>query len=108
MRHSLLQPRPARVLRRVPLEAAVWTAALVALACTDPAAEGWLSLCPLDALGVAWCPGCGLGHSIAYLVRAEWALALQAHPLGPVALLALAGRIGALTYNAFRFSPHPS
>lgn len=79
-------------LRRPPAEALVWAGALVALALTDPAGEGLLRLCLFDHLGLP-CPGCGLGHSIAYLLEGAWQPALQAHPLGPLALAVLAGRI---------------
>ena len=89
-----------RTARRLPPEAAIWTAALVALACTDPRAEGLLSLCVLKATGLPFCPGCGLGHSIAFLLEGQWTAAMQAHPLGPVALPVLVGRIARLCATA--------
>ena len=82
-----------RTARHLPPEAAIWTAALVALACTDPRAGGLVSLCVLKGLGLPFCPGCGLGHSIAFLLEGQWTAAVQAHPLGPVALPVLVGRI---------------
>lgn len=89
----------------MPLEALAWIAGLAALACTDPAADGLLSLCLFKALGVPYCPGCGLGHSVAYLFRGEVDLALAAHPAGPFAVLVLTARVVALMRDAFRRPP---
>lgn len=102
--------RPTRLLallRRLPLEAFVWTAALAALALTDPRAEGLLSLCVPKALGLPFCPGCGLGHSIAFLLNGEVGPALAAHPLGPFAAAVLAGRVIGLGRDAARPAPPP-
>ncbi len=85
-----------RLSRRALWEAAFWTAALAALAVTDPATDGLFSLCVLKAVGAAWCPGCGLGHAIAHLLDGAWAASFEAHPLGLPALLVIAGRIGVL------------
>ena len=90
------------VLRRVPGEAYVWAAALVALACTDPATGGLFDLCLLKRLGAAWCPGCGLGHAVAHLFRGEVAASLQAHPLAPFAVTVLLGRVAGLVRGAYR------
>jgi hypothetical protein len=100
--------RPLRFiagLRRLPLEAYVWTAALAALAWTDPRADGLLSLCVPKALGLPFCPGCGLGHAIAHLFRGELALSLAAHPLGPFAAAVLGARVVSLGRDAFRRPP---
>lgn len=84
---------PVRRLARIlPLEAVVWTAALVALAFTDPDAPARLRLCLLDHLGVP-CPGCGLGRSIAATLHGDLTAAFALHPLGPVAFLVLAARV---------------
>ena len=101
----------AALLRRVPFEAFVWAAGLTALALTDPAAAPLLRLCPFDHvgawLGVRFCPGCGLGHSVAHLFRGDLRAALAAHPLGPFAVAVLLHRIGALVRTAVRPSPVP-
>ena len=71
-------------LRAVPLEAAFWTAALVAAASIDPRAPGGFNLCLIEHLGLP-CPGDGLGTGIAHLARGQWAASWNAHPLaGPV------------------------
>lgn len=93
--------------RRVPLEAAVWAFGLVALAFVDPHAADGATLCPFHHAG-AWlgamlgagplvfCPGCGLGRSIAALWRADLALAWTLHPLGVPAVGVLGHRIATL------------
>lgn len=92
----------AAVVARVPLEAFVWVAALAALAATDPAADGLFSLCPFDALGLTFCPGCGLGHAIAFFMHGDVAASVQAHPLGIPAVGILGGRIVTLVRGATR------
>lgn len=74
-------------IRRIPLEALFWTVGLVAIASIDPTSAGGINLCLIENLGLP-CPGDGLGRSIAYLARGEWALSWQMHPLGgPVVLV---------------------
>ncbi|PAW92790.1 hypothetical protein CKK33_04490 [Mucilaginibacter sp. MD40] len=67
--------------------------ALVCLALTNPAAQGHFSLCPLKLLGIAWCPGCGLGHAISFLLHGDLKSSFQAHWLGLPVLLVLLYRI---------------
>ena len=96
--------------RSLPLEAWVWTAGLLALAVTDPTGQGLLDFCGwrrlglLDLVGLERGPGCGLGHSVAFLLDGRLGPALQTHPLGPFALAVLVGRIAALVRHAFRRS----
>ncbi|HVW15634.1 MAG TPA: DUF2752 domain-containing protein [Mucilaginibacter sp.] len=59
-----------------------WLSALTALALTDPEGAVHFSLCPLKAMGVTWCPGCGLGHSISWLFRGDIRNSFHAHSLG--------------------------
>jgi hypothetical protein len=94
-----------RQLRRVPLEAVVWTAGLAAMACANPEAEGLIEACLSKALFGLPCPGCGLGHAVAYLFRGEVALSFQAHPLGPFAVVILTGRVVRLVWEAFTRPP---
>jgi hypothetical protein len=84
----------------VPREAAIWLAALFVLACLDPGANH-LSLCPLHHLDLI-CPGCGLGRSIALLLRGEWKASFHAHPLGIFAVIVLSYRIYQLTHPLIR------
>lgn len=66
------------------------------MAAMDPAGAHLFSLCPLDALGFNFCPGCGLGHAVAHLARGEIVASLHAHPLGGPAVLVLTHRIARL------------
>ncbi|RMF74655.1 MAG: DUF2752 domain-containing protein, partial [Alphaproteobacteria bacterium] len=88
------------LMQRVPVEAVVWAVGLAALACMDPEAGHLFSLCLFKNLGLTFCPGCGLGHAVAYLARGDLAASWQAHPLGVPAVLMLTGRIVALVRQA--------
>ncbi len=72
-------------------EATFWLSGFIFLAMIDPS-KAHLSLCPLHYLNV-YCPGCGLGRSITYLLRGEVVDSFQTHPLGGVATLVLVHRI---------------
>ena len=75
--------------RYVPVEALLWSVGLLSMATMDPHGSHLISLCPLDALGASFCPGCGLGHAVAYLARGELTASIGAHPLGLPAVLIL-------------------
>ncbi|MEX0662323.1 MAG: DUF2752 domain-containing protein [Balneolaceae bacterium] len=51
------------------------------------------SLCPLDYFGFVYCPGDGLGNSIAYFFRGSVISSLYAHPAGIPAVFIITGRI---------------
>ncbi|WP_345214301.1 DUF2752 domain-containing protein [Mucilaginibacter gynuensis] len=70
-----------------------WVAAIVSLAITDPKAEAHFVLYPLKLAGIGWCPGCGLGHSIAFLLHGDVKSSLHAHWLGIPALIIIVYRI---------------
>ena len=70
-----------------------WVAALVALAFTDPSGPAHFSLCPLKAMGITWCPGCGLGHSIAFFMHGDIRNSFHAHWLGIPAFFIILYRI---------------
>lgn len=73
-------------------EAFFWILAIVVLACMNPS-NSHFSLCPFNALGFHWCPGCGLGHSISWLFRGEIRASFEAHYLGIPATLIILYRI---------------
>lgn len=75
----------ASYIKHLNIELLVWPLALGALYLMDPHGSG-PSLCPLKWLGLSWCPGCGLGHAIHYLLHGEWAASWHSHPLGTFAL----------------------
>jgi hypothetical protein len=69
-------------------EALIWVSALVFLAVSNPAVHHY-TLCPLDNLGISYCPGCGLGRSVGYFFRADIKSSLLSHPLGIPAIILL-------------------
>ncbi len=81
---------------KVHLEWIVLTAGLILLALTNPVAPGF-SLCLFEAAGI-FCPGEGLGTSIAYIFRGMWHEAWVSHPAGYLALPVLSVRIIHLIY----------
>ncbi|MCC8410941.1 DUF2752 domain-containing protein [Mucilaginibacter sp. UR6-1] len=78
-------------------ELTFWVAAIIALAVTNPAAETHFSLCPLKIAGIGWCPGCGLGHSISWLLRGNISNSFNAHWFGIPALGIILWRVFTLT-----------
>ncbi len=74
------------------LEAFIWIAALLTLAFSSPV-DTCYSLCPLANMGIDWCPGCGLGTSITWLFRGNFANSFHAHPLGIPAVIIIMFRI---------------
>ncbi len=65
---------------------------LVALALMNPQTTG-PDFCLLEFLGYSYCPGEGLGHSIAYLFRGQLDSAIEANIMGPFAVGMLSLRI---------------
>ena len=99
--------RMRRALWGMPVEAILLGGGLVAMAIMDPHGAHLVSFCPLDALGLSFCPGCGLGHAVAHLARGHWAASVQAHPLGIPAVLILLTHIGRLLHHAWHTAPLP-
>jgi len=83
-------------------ELTFWIAALIALAACDPAQSSHFILCPFRLLGITWCPGCGIGHAIAFLFEGDIARSFDAHWFGIPALAIIMWRIFALGRNAVR------
>lgn len=61
------------------------------------------SICPLDRLGFDFCPGCGLGKSIAFAARGNVSASFQSHPLGLFAILVIISRIGSIFHRNYKF-----
>jgi hypothetical protein len=89
------------MLKRIPIEAIVWTSGLAFLAWIDSGNDHF-SLCFLKNAGFDFCPGCGLGRSISLLFHGQLYDSLQAHPLGIFAVIVLSFRIVNLTKLYFR------
>ncbi len=79
-------------MKKIPIELLVWVSALIWFACIDPSLPA-RSFCLFHNLGLAWCPGCGIGHSLSYLLHGNVKASLEAHPFGLPALLILVHRI---------------
>jgi len=82
-------------------ELVFWIAALVSLAFSDPAGPAHFSLCPFKAMGITWCPGCGLGHAISWLFHGSITNSWHAHWLGIPALGIILYRIYSLSAQRF-------
>lgn len=70
-----------------------FTAGLLLMALMNPYGAQGPSWCLFEQAGVPFCPGEGLGHSIAFTVRGDLSRAMEAHIAGPLALLVLGARI---------------
>lgn len=77
------------------LELLFWFSALMALFFL-PVTKSETSLCVFSLLGFGKCPGCGIGHSIHYALRADFASSFYHHPLGILAVLVIFNRIRVL------------
>src|SRR5687768_973620 len=82
----------SRPLKKFPFEALVWIVALTILSFVQPS-ENHFTICPFHHLGLDFCPGCGLGKSISYLLSGDLRESFEAHPLGFFAVLILFHRI---------------
>lgn len=69
-----------------------WSAAMIVLFFL-PVNKSETSLCVFSLLGFGKCPGCGIGHSIHYALRADFASSFYHHPLGILAVLVIFNRI---------------
>ena len=74
------------------LEWMVFFSGLILLATMDPTITG-TSFCFFDFIGISFCPGEGLGHSIAYFFSGNLKSSFQANFMGPIAVLVLSARI---------------
>jgi len=74
----------------------IWTASLIFLALFNNPYKTHFTICPLNNLGIDYCPGCGLGNSISYLFYGDINNSIAAHPFGIPAIIILTGRIFSL------------
>lgn len=77
------------------------TLGLLLMAALDPYNTGGESWCLFELLHIPYCPGEGLGHSIAFTVRGDFTEALEANFMGPAAIVILMARIGYLQSKIF-------
>jgi len=83
-------------------EAIIWTAGLLYLIFLHTPGEKEFTICPFYNLGIDFCPGCGLGDSISYLINGEFISSFQTHPLGIFALLIITFRVITIIKNNWR------
>lgn len=84
------------MLKKIPLELIFWLTAIISLAISDPSLPHY-SLCVFRFLGWQHCPGCGLGHAIAYLLRGDIVKSWHSHPLGGFAIIVIFRRMATLS-----------
>jgi hypothetical protein len=77
----------------------IWTSGLLLIAFI-PFGNAHFSVCPLNNLGLSFCPGCGLGNSLHHLFHMDISGSFNSHPLGIPALLIILTRILTLTKNS--------
>jgi len=85
-----------KILMRLPFELFFWIAALLLLGTADAHTQSHgqhFTLCPLANMGFDWCPGCGIGRSIAHLLQGDLKASLDEHWFGIPALLIILNRI---------------
>ncbi|MDZ7896553.1 MAG: DUF2752 domain-containing protein [Arcicella sp.] len=87
------------MLKQINIELIFWIGGLACLALMNPS-EAHFSLCPIKNLGISFCPGCGLGHSISFLFHGQIKESFNHHPLGVFALLVIFWRIFQLVKNS--------
>jgi hypothetical protein len=73
-------------------EALIWIVALVSLVALNPTDHHY-TLCPFHNLGWEFCPGCGIGRSIAYFFHLDLKASFMTHPLGIPAVIIIIHRI---------------
>lgn len=78
--------------------------ALVTVALMNPYVDQGSSLCLFEWLGISFCPGEGLAHSIAFTARGDFYNAINANLLGPISIIIIVGRI--LTLLRANFKPN--
>jgi hypothetical protein len=90
------------VYRRLGPEPFIWMIALVYLAIHDPYVQSEFTICPFRNLGFHYCPGCGLGRAVSFLLHGDIVRSVQTHLLGIPATIILGFRIFSLLNNALK------
>jgi len=78
-----------RVFSFTGIEPIVWSFAFVFFAIHNPYTQSEFSICPLKILGFHYCPGCGLGRSISFLLHGDPVESFRTHVLGIPATITL-------------------
>lgn len=77
-------------------ELLAWVCALAFPFFINPWSTDHFTICFFKWIGLDWCPGCGLGKSIAFIYRGEWLLSLKTHWFGIATVIILLLRIFSL------------
>jgi hypothetical protein len=89
-------------IQNIPFEGLIWISALLFLAVSNVDYNNHFTLCPLNNLGLEFCPGCGLGKSIHFLFHLEISKSFNTHPMGIFAFAVLLHRIYILSSLSFK------
>ncbi|HQV00636.1 MAG: DUF2752 domain-containing protein [Bacteroidia bacterium] len=84
-----------------PFELIVWIVVITYLGFLNPYQET-TSLCAFGWLGLTWCPGCGIGHSISFALHGNISASFESHYLGIIALIILLHRIFILSKQYYQ------
>ena len=85
--------RISTIIGKLPIELIFWISALVGILFIDPYGPQHFTLCPLDNLGIDWCPGCGLGRAMSFIVKGDFQASWSMHPLAMFAFAVIVYRI---------------
>jgi hypothetical protein len=80
-------------------EAIIWIVSLLLLFLINSPNDLHFTICPIKNTGLFFCPGCGLGASIHYLLHLNFSESFSAHPLGLFAVIILLHRIIKISGN---------
>jgi hypothetical protein len=87
--------KPPKMVRKLTgfSEPIIWTAALVMLWMIYPDDSEGTTLCIFHHIGFTWCPGCGIGRSMAHFMHGNIQASFHAHWFGIPAVLIIGYRI---------------
>ncbi|TVQ10543.1 MAG: DUF2752 domain-containing protein [Balneolaceae bacterium] len=74
-------------------EPVIWSLALIVLYLMYPTEGEGVTLCLFHHIGIAWCPGCGIGRSMAHFLHGDITASLKSHWFGIPAVLIIFYRI---------------
>lgn len=77
------------------------TLGIIVMASMNPYINNGASWCLFELSGITFCPGEGLGHSVAFLFRGDYMNAMEANFMGPVAVAVIISRVFYIWHNYF-------
>lgn len=85
-------------------EVLAFTTGLLLLVFMNPHSANGVTLCLFERAGIPFCPGEGLGHSIAFIFRGDIYKSLEANFLGFFAIIILITRIVQLLAKNYSYN----